>query len=161
MSVPTKIDMIHAYRNLYRGLLHAVRFSKPARYYARDTLRDAFRTDPPSMYNQKRIDNTVEFIGYAAKEAGLEHKILRNLLLMKRMQRFAKKRLVLWRSRLRFSAHVVIDLLTQVRSSRRWESLRRLQWSILTWHWQCWTTAWRSAYDDWRKHENIIPQRYC
>jgi hypothetical protein len=83
MSTPTATEIIHAYRHLYRGLLHGVQFSKPARYIAQDTLRDAFRSDPPSMFNQERINNTVEFLGYAAKEAGLEHKILRNLLLMK------------------------------------------------------------------------------
>ncbi|EPE27333.1 hypothetical protein GLAREA_03248 [Glarea lozoyensis ATCC 20868] len=87
MSTPTAIEVIHAYRHLYRGLLHGVQFSKPARYIARDTLREAFRSDPPSMFNQKRIDNTVEFLGYAAKEAGLEHKILRNLLFKKSWER--------------------------------------------------------------------------
>jgi hypothetical protein len=87
MSNSTRLEIIHAYRHLYRGLLRGVMFSKPARYIARDALRDAFRTDTPSMFNQQRIDNTVEFLGYAAKETGMEHKILRNLLLMKWWQR--------------------------------------------------------------------------
>lgn len=80
MSSPSPQEIIHAYRHLYRGLLHAVQFSKPARYTARDQLRKAFRTEHPSSFNQEKIDRTVEFLGFAAKEAGLEHKIVKNLL---------------------------------------------------------------------------------
>jgi hypothetical protein len=80
MSTPSPQEIIHAYRQLYRGLLHAVQFSKPARYVARDQLRRAFRMEDPSSFNQEKIDRTVKFLGYAAKEAGLEHRIVRNLL---------------------------------------------------------------------------------
>ncbi|KXJ97166.1 hypothetical protein Micbo1qcDRAFT_155971 [Microdochium bolleyi] len=72
-------ETLHAYRHLYRGLLHAVQFSKPARYVARDRIRVAFREkgavlDPPS------ISRTVKFLEAAARERGLEHKVLKNLL---------------------------------------------------------------------------------
>lgn len=80
MSVPDPIDVVHAYRSLYRGLLHAIQFSKPARYVARNQLRDAFRKERPSTYDQKKIDRTVEFLKLAAQHRGLEHKILKNLL---------------------------------------------------------------------------------
>jgi hypothetical protein len=80
MSTPSPQKIIHAYRHLYRGLLHAVQYSKPARYIARDQLRRAFRVEDPSSFNQEKIDRTVEFLGFAAKEAGLEHRIVRNLL---------------------------------------------------------------------------------
>lgn len=36
--------------------------------------------EDPSSFNQEKIDRTVEFLGFAAKEAGLEHRIVRNLL---------------------------------------------------------------------------------
>ncbi|KAE9375428.1 DUF1763-domain-containing protein [Stipitochalara longipes BDJ] len=80
MSTPSSQEVIHAYRHLYRGLLHAVQFSKPARYVARDQLRKAFRMEHPSTFNQEKIGRTVEFLGFAAKETGLEHRIVRNLL---------------------------------------------------------------------------------
>jgi hypothetical protein len=80
MSTPGPQEIIYAYRHLYRGLLHAVQYSKPARYVARDQLRRAFRTEHPSSFNQEKIYRTVEFLGFAAKESGLEHRIVRNLL---------------------------------------------------------------------------------
>ena len=80
MSIPSPQEITHAYRHLYRGLLRAVQFSKPARYVARDQLRRAFRTKDPSSFDQEKIDRTVAFLGFAAKEAGLEHRIVRNLL---------------------------------------------------------------------------------
>jgi hypothetical protein len=80
MSTPSPQEVICAYRNIYRGLLHAVQYSKPARYIARDQLRKAFRKEHPSSFNQEKIDRTVQFLRLAARERGLEHKIVRNLL---------------------------------------------------------------------------------
>lgn len=82
MSVakPSRQDIIHAYRHLYRGILHAVQFSMPSRFTARDQLRDAFRKEDPSTFNQERIDRTVKFLKIAARETGLEHKLVKNLL---------------------------------------------------------------------------------
>ena len=80
MSIPRSLELIHAYRRLYRGLLHAVQYSMPARLIARDTLRDAFRRGDASTFNQHKIERTVEFLRLAAQETGLEHKLVKNLL---------------------------------------------------------------------------------
>jgi hypothetical protein len=79
-SMASRHDILSAYRQLYRGLIHAVQFSKPARFTARDQLRDAFRKEDPSTFNRQKIDNTVEFLKLATNEAGLEHRIVKNLL---------------------------------------------------------------------------------
>lgn len=71
---------IQAYRSLYRALLHAVQFSKPARYVVRDQIRNAFRRGQPEDLNQLRIARTLEFLKGATQEAGLEHKILKGLI---------------------------------------------------------------------------------
>ncbi|PKS12143.1 hypothetical protein jhhlp_001441 [Lomentospora prolificans] len=79
-------DVIHAYRHLYRGLLRAVQYSTPARYTARDQLRKAFRQPDTTQglgnpaLDKNAIKRTIWFLEAAAKERGLEHKILRNLL---------------------------------------------------------------------------------
>jgi len=83
MSSLASKEMIHAYRQLYRGLLHAVQYSKPSRYLARDQLRLAFRKGDPASFDQQKIIRTVEFLKYAARERGLEHKIVKNLFLTK------------------------------------------------------------------------------
>ncbi len=80
MPPPSPQELIHAYRHLYRALLHAVQFSKPARFVVRDQLRTAFRRDDPKGFNQQRISNTLVFLDGAARERGLEHRILRNLI---------------------------------------------------------------------------------
>lgn len=77
---PSAQTVLHAYRHLYRQLLRAVQYSTPARYQARDRMRLAFRDQPESKYDATRIARTLEFLEGATKEAGLEHKILKNLL---------------------------------------------------------------------------------
>ncbi|PQE17758.1 Mitochondrial carrier protein [Rutstroemia sp. NJR-2017a BVV2] len=77
---PLQTNYVEAYRSLYRALLHAVQYAKPARYQGRDILRNAFRKGDPATYDQKRIENTIMFLNIAAKEKGLEHKLLKNLL---------------------------------------------------------------------------------
>ncbi|KAI3327971.1 DUF1763-domain-containing protein [Xylariaceae sp. AK1471] len=73
--------IIHAYRHLYRGLLHGVQFSKPARYTARNQLRRAFR-DKGAKYDPRGIARTIRFLDAATRERGLEHRVLKNLLIM-------------------------------------------------------------------------------
>lgn len=75
------LKVIHAYRALYRALLHAVQFSKPARFVARDQLRLGFR-DPGATYDYRSIARTVRFLEAAARTRGVEHKVLKNLLVM-------------------------------------------------------------------------------
>jgi hypothetical protein len=72
--------ILHAYRHLYRQSLRAVQFSKPARYTLRDRLRLAFRKGDTTDFVPTKIENTLEFLGYATRENGLEHKIVKNLL---------------------------------------------------------------------------------
>ncbi|CBX93867.1 hypothetical protein IAQ61_003744 [Plenodomus lingam] len=72
--------VIHAYRNLYRQSLRAIRFSKPARYTLRDRIRLAFRKGSAEDFEPHKVQNTLEFLQYATKQNGLEHKILKNLL---------------------------------------------------------------------------------
>lgn len=72
--------IVHAYRHLYRHLLRAVQYSIPARFTARDRLRNAFRKSPVEEYNQARIDRTLEFLDGAARVRGLEHRIVKNAM---------------------------------------------------------------------------------
>ncbi|RDA84227.1 hypothetical protein CP532_0133 [Ophiocordyceps camponoti-leonardi (nom. inval.)] len=78
MTTPS-IDVIHAYRHLYRCLLQAVQHAVPARYAARDQLREAFR-ERGAKLDPVGVKRTLWFLQAAAREAGLEHKILKNLL---------------------------------------------------------------------------------
>ncbi|KAI0439758.1 DUF1763-domain-containing protein [Xylaria telfairii] len=71
--------IIHAYRHLYRGLLHAVQFSKPARYTARNQLRRAFREEG-AKYDARGIARTIRFLDAATRERGPEHRVLKNLI---------------------------------------------------------------------------------
>lgn len=78
----TKTDVVHAYRHLYRGLLRAVQFSSPARYVARDQLRAAFR-EAGAVWDAEAAKRTLWFVEAAARERGLEHRVLKNLLAMR------------------------------------------------------------------------------
>ncbi|XTI83344.1 hypothetical protein V2W45_1226821 [Cenococcum geophilum] len=73
-------EIVLAYRHLYRHGLRAVQFSKPARYTLRDRLRTAFRKGNPRNFDQRKIDNTIEFLRGATRETGLEHRIVKNLI---------------------------------------------------------------------------------
>ncbi|KAI0101875.1 hypothetical protein GGR51DRAFT_528816 [Nemania sp. FL0031] len=73
--------VIHAYRHLYRGLLHAVQFAKPARFTARNQLRKAFR-EKGAKYDVRGIARTIRFLDAATRETGLEHHVLKNLLVI-------------------------------------------------------------------------------
>jgi len=77
-TAPTSV--IQSYRHLYRGVLRAVRFSKPARFTARDQLRSAFRKGIAADLDAEKIARTLEFLKNAEEERGLEHKIVKNLL---------------------------------------------------------------------------------
>jgi hypothetical protein len=80
------IAIVHAYRHLFRHSLRAVQFSKPARYTLRDRLRLAFRRGSAADFEPKKVENTLEFLQYATRENGLEHKIVKNLLFVWWMQ---------------------------------------------------------------------------
>ncbi|KAL6695978.1 hypothetical protein J3F84DRAFT_372608 [Trichoderma pleuroticola] len=78
-ATASKLDITHAYRHLYRGLLRAVQYSAPARYVVRDQLRTAFRERDAAL-DREGVKRTVWFLEAAGKERGLEHKILKNLV---------------------------------------------------------------------------------
>jgi hypothetical protein len=79
-AIATQLDIIHTYRTLFRAALRAVQYSKPARYTARDRLRNAFRSNSPASYDTQKIASTLEFLHGAATTRGLEHKIVKNLM---------------------------------------------------------------------------------
>jgi hypothetical protein len=72
-------QVIHAYRHLYRSALQAVQYARPNRFIARDQLRSAFRERGAQM-DPEGVKRTIWFLQAAAKEKGLEHKIVKNLL---------------------------------------------------------------------------------
>ncbi|EAT83929.1 hypothetical protein HBI56_061060 [Parastagonospora nodorum] len=78
--------VIHAYRHVLRHSLRAIQFSKPARYTLRDRLRLAFRKGSVTDFEPLKIKNTVEFLHYATRENGIEHRIVKNLLFVWWMQ---------------------------------------------------------------------------
>ncbi|KAF3905845.1 hypothetical protein AA313_de0207270 [Arthrobotrys entomopaga] len=98
MASPSRLEIIHAYRNLLRAGLRAVQYAFPARITIRTKLRHAFRLDSvpalrdtntspasrlprafPSKFSQPRVDNTIRFLNTAAARIGLEHSIVKNL----------------------------------------------------------------------------------
>jgi len=79
-SGQSSLPILHAYRHLYRALLHGVQYSSPNRYVARDQLRDAFRRGHREQFDQQKISRTLEFLDAATRERGLEHRLVKNLL---------------------------------------------------------------------------------
>lgn len=82
-ALPDKKDIILAYRHLYRGTLQAVRYSSPSRQILLETLRTSFRSGSPEEYNAKKVQNTLQFLQRAGETAGIEHKILKNLVMVR------------------------------------------------------------------------------
>lgn len=78
--MPSPHKVVIAYRNFYRHVLHAVQYSKPARYAARDHLRNAFRNNADAELDANKVKRTLTFLHNAARVRGLEHKIVKNLL---------------------------------------------------------------------------------
>lgn len=81
VSAMSTEEIIHAYRHLYRAALQAVCHSKPASFVVRDQLRRAFRRKEGATFDGKAIRRTVWFLRNAARQRGMEHQIVRNLLL--------------------------------------------------------------------------------
>ena len=73
-------EIVLAYRHLHQHLLRAVQYSSPARYVVRDRIREVFRNSPPESFDALRIARTLEFLENATKVAGLEHRIVKNLV---------------------------------------------------------------------------------
>ena len=73
-------EILRSYRHLYRRSLHAVQYATPARYTLKILLENAYRNGNAADYDAQKISNTLTFLDGAAKEKGLEHKLLKNLL---------------------------------------------------------------------------------
>ena len=73
-------EIVRSYRQIYRLGLYAVRYAVPARHTLRILIENAYRTGSAADYDAQKINNTLTFLEGAAKEKGLEHKILKNLL---------------------------------------------------------------------------------
>lgn len=84
MTQTTKV--IHAYRHLFRAGLKAVCYSYPARTSLRDLLRRAFR-DKNARLDERAVKRTIWFLTAAARELGIEHKIVKNILMVQYWKR--------------------------------------------------------------------------
>lgn len=94
----SKLEILHAYRHLYRAFLRAVRFAKPARFVGRDALREAFRetsTTTAGGFDRRGVQRTLWFLQAADREAGLEHRILKRLIEVRWWR--ARRRAEVWR----------------------------------------------------------------
>ena len=78
--MPSSQDILRSYRYLYRHAMYAVQYATPARYTLKILLENAYRTGNAADFDAERIKNTITFLEGAAKEKGLEHRILKNLL---------------------------------------------------------------------------------
>ncbi|KAK0705280.1 hypothetical protein B0H67DRAFT_377761 [Lasiosphaeris hirsuta] len=94
----TAQEIVAAYRHLYRHSLRAVQFSKPSRFVIRDQLRAAFRDPKASAatFDRERVRRTIWFLKAATQEAGLESRILKNLVRV-RWQREREQRYRTWK----------------------------------------------------------------
>lgn len=72
--------VVHAYRHIYRTGLHAIQYSSPARHTLKKLVRNSFRTGQVEDFNPRKIKNTIKFLHCAAKEKGLEHRMVKSLL---------------------------------------------------------------------------------
>jgi hypothetical protein len=72
-------DILQGYRHLYRAALQAVQYARPARFTARDKLREAFRA-PRATWDAEGARRTIWFLHAAAREKGVEHKVVKNLM---------------------------------------------------------------------------------
>lgn len=79
MAASSRLEIIHAYRNLFKISLRAVQYSKPARFVVRDRMRNAFRLSGAEP-DVEGIDRTLRFLDGAGRSKGIEHKILKNLM---------------------------------------------------------------------------------
>lgn len=75
--------IIHAYRHLYRQGLKVVNYSTPSRHVLLRILRSSFRSASREDFDPERISNTLRFLQRASESTGLEHKIVKNLIMVR------------------------------------------------------------------------------
>ena len=74
------LQVLHAYRHIYRGSLRAVQYASPARHTLRTVINTAFRTGTANDFNPKKIKNTLALLKGAREARGLEHRLLKSML---------------------------------------------------------------------------------
>lgn len=74
------MQVVQAYRVLYKQALVAVNYASPSRFVVRDHLREGFRKGHKSNYDSARVQNTIQFLRGAAFPHTLEHKVLQTLV---------------------------------------------------------------------------------
>ncbi|KAL2213768.1 DUF1763-domain-containing protein [Sarocladium strictum] len=91
-SGSTGLDIVHAYRRILRATYQAVQYSSPARFIVRDQVRAAFRESPESAsssstatanapaFDPQVAKRTAWFLEAAARERGVEHRVVKNLV---------------------------------------------------------------------------------
>lgn len=77
---PSSQEIVRSYRHLYRHAMYAVQYAAPARHTLRILLENAYRTGNAADFDAQKITNTVTFLEGAAREKGLEHRVLKSLL---------------------------------------------------------------------------------
>ena len=112
----TSATTIKAYRQLYRQGLHAVQYAPPARHILRHQLNQAFREGRIEDFDLQKVANTILFLKCAAKEKGLEHRILKTLLHVRwwDMQLGKRRSQCVLRSNVRCACQLESKLLTIV-----------------------------------------------
>ena len=142
---PSRSEVILAYRHVYKHLLRAVQYSKPARFVARDRVRRVFRKSTEENYDASRIARTLQFLDAAAKVKGLEHKIVKNLMhVWWEQQKFAGPQLCvpshLLKSKILHADEAMLG------REKLWHCGN---WLIVTFTKRsgCWTKAWAFALD--------------
>ncbi|KAE8348404.1 hypothetical protein BDV28DRAFT_143568 [Aspergillus coremiiformis] len=75
--------IVQAYRHLYQQGLKVVNYSTPSRHVLLRTLRSSFRSSSHNDFDPQRIANTLRFLQRAADITGLEHKIVKNLMIVR------------------------------------------------------------------------------
>jgi len=75
--------IVLAYRHLYRQGLKLVNYSAPARHVILRILRSSFRSASRDDFDPERISNTLHFLQRASEYRGLEHKIVKNLIMVR------------------------------------------------------------------------------
>ena len=87
------VEIIRAYRQLYREGLHAIQYASPARHVLKIQLNQAFRESGAEDFDTQKIENTILFLKCAAKQKGVEHGMLKRLLHVRWYElRLAKQR---------------------------------------------------------------------
>ncbi|KAJ9193562.1 hypothetical protein DTO166G4_589 [Paecilomyces variotii] len=82
-AAPTQQAIVLAYRQLYRQGLKVLNYSTPARHVLRRILRTSFRSASRDEFDPNRVANTLQFLQRAADSRGLEHKIVKNLIMVR------------------------------------------------------------------------------